>query len=232
MNAEALLIFSGGQDSATCLAFALEHFSCVHTLGFAYGQRHAVEMACREPLRTHIAAMRNSWQKKLGSDTVLPTDFFQHMESTALTDNLPIESTSSGLPTTFVPGRNMLFLTMAAAFAYGQGIRHIVMGVCETDSSGYPDCRDDTIKAMQVALNRGLDAKLVLHTPLMWLNKCQTWQLAQNLGGKELVDIIVEHSHTCYTGERNTLHPWGYGCEQCPACLLRKAGFEEYTKKE
>ncbi len=225
---KALVIFSGGQDSATCLAWALQHFANVQTLGFAYGQRHEIEMACRIPLREQIAAIDTHWQGKLGADTVIDTNFFQYIESNALTADVPIAQNEGGVPSTFVPGRNLLFLNMAAAFAYGQGIEHLVMGVCEADSSGYPDCQDDAIKAMQVALNIGMDTKIRVHAPLMWITKCQTWELAEALGGKALVDIIVEQSHTCYTGQRQTRHIWGYGCDACPACILRKAGYKEY----
>ncbi len=227
MKRRALLIFSGGQDSATCLAWALERFDEVMTLGFAYGQRHEVEMSCREGLRESISSLQVLWRQRLGGDVVLNTDFFQHISQTSLTADVPILGSN-----TFVPGRNLIFLSMAAAWAYGQGVRHIVMGVCETDYSGYADCRDDSIKAMQVALNRGMDTDYVIHTPLMWRTKAQTWALARALGGTALVEIIREQTHTCYSGDRSHLHYWGYGCAQCPACVLRARGYDEYMQEE
>ncbi len=233
MSNPALLIFSGGQDSGTCLAWALEHFSLVYTLGFDYGQRHAVEMQCRQNVRDHVAALKPEWGKRLGEDFVLATDFFQQIEANALTGDIPINtSDSQTLPNTFVPGRNLLFLNLAAAWAYNRNIRHLVMGVCETDSSGYPDCRDDSIKTMQVALNLGMNKDYIIHTPLMWLNKADTWHLANHLGGTALVDVLLEYSHTCYTGERSQKHTWGYGCSTCPACVLRARGFAAYKQQK
>lgn len=230
MKEEALLIYSGGQDSGTCLAWALEHFSRVTTLGFVYGQRHHVEMQCRLTLRDEVACAFPHWGQRLGPDVVLEVDFFRQLEATALTAALPIAGKEGGVPNTFVPGRNMLFLTLAATWAYGKDLRHIVTGVCETDSSGYPDCRDDAMKALQVALNIGMDSRYVMHTPLMWRTKAQTWAMAEELGGQNLVDILLEHSHTCYLGTRDTRYAWGYGCGQCPACVLRERGYEEYMK--
>ncbi len=231
MQNTALLIFSGGQDSGTCLAWALEHFSKVYTLGFDYGQRHSVEMQCRQSVREKVAALNPQWQKRLGADYILKTDFFQNIEVNALTSDIPIvDVDDNALPNTFVPGRNLIFLNMTAAFAYDKNIRHIIMGVCETDSSGYPDCRDDSIKAMQVALNLGMDKNYIVHTPLMWINKADTWHLAHSLGGKDLVDVLLEYSHTCYTGEREHRHDWGYGCATCPACVLRAKGFAAYKQ--
>ena len=228
MHDSALLIYSGGQDSGTCLAWALENFASVTTLGFAYGQRHAVEMACRPVLREALVDAVPRWREKLGQDVVLDLDFFRHLEATALTSHAPIATEQNGLPNTFVPGRNILFLSLAAAWAYGKGLRHIITGVCETDFSGYPDCRDDAVKALQVALNIGMDSRFVLHTPLMWRDKAQTWALAHSLGGSALVEALLEHSHSCYLGERGTRHPWGYGCGSCPACLLRARGYAAY----
>ncbi|MEG2173526.1 MAG: 7-cyano-7-deazaguanine synthase QueC [Desulfovibrionaceae bacterium] len=226
----ALVIFSGGQDSATCLAWALEHFAKVSTLGFDYGQRHQVEMACRLVLLQNIPRMKAEWKSAYTQDHIITTDFFHTLGNNALVQEQAIVTQETGLPNTFVPGRNLLFLSLAAAYAYSLGISNLVMGVCETDSSGYPDCRDDAVKAMQVALNIGMDAHFTVHTPLMWLNKAETWNLAHRLGGTELVDCIVEQSHTCYLGERSQRHAWGYGCGQCPACKLRAAGYERYCQ--
>ena len=228
---EALVIFSGGQDSGTCLAWALTRFARVRTLGFDYGQRHAVELHCRREVRSAVAALRPEWQERLGPDCLLDISLFRQLADTALTSDMPIQQHDDGIPNTFVPGRNLLFIMHAAAWAYGKGIRHLVLGVCESDSSGYPDCRDDSIKAMQVALNAGMDSHFVLHTPLMWLDKADTWRLAEELGGMALVDVILEQSHTCYEGTRGERHPWGYGCGQCPACRLRARGYEVYLSR-
>ena len=228
---QALVIFSGGQDSATCLAWALSRFARVHTLGFDYGQRHSVELECRGKVRSAIAALKPEWQDRLGPDTLLDISLFRQLADTALTSDMPIEQEGEGIPNTFVPGRNLLFIMHAAAWAYGKNIRHLVLGVCESDSSGYPDCRDDSIKAMQVALNTGMDSHFVLHTPLMWLDKADTWRLAEDLGGMPLVDCILEQSHTCYEGTRGERYPWGYGCGQCPACKLRAHGYEVYLSR-
>lgn len=228
---EALVIFSGGQDSATCLAWSLNTFARVHTLGFDYGQRHSVELQCRQRVRTSIAALSPLWGSRLADDHLLSLDIYRHEAPNTLTtsrDNAPGASRKNGLPDTFVPGRNLLFLMQAAIWAYDKGIRHLVTGVCQTDSSGYPDCRDDSIKALQVAINLGMNENYVLHTPLMWLDKCATWQLAASLGGDALVDCILEESHTCYAGTRGQRHAWGYGCGQCPACQLRARGYAAY----
>jgi len=225
----ALVLFSGGQDSATCLAWALARFSGVETLGFDYGQRHAVELDCRDALIEGIKAINPVWAGKLGMEHTLPIPTLSAISDTALTREVAIEMGEGGLPNTFVPGRNLLFLTFAAALAYRRGIRHIVGGMCETDYSGYPDCRDDTVKALQVALNLGMDRRFVLHTPLMWRDKAQTWALADELGGAALVDLIREQSHTCYLGERGARHDWGYGCGECPACQLRAKGWEQFA---
>lgn len=225
----ALVVFSGGQDSATCLGWALERFGTVATIGYHYGQRHDVEMTCREHVRSAIRDLKPHWAERLGEDTVVEMGLFQELGRTALTHDMAIEMDKNGLPTTFVPGRNLIFLTAAAACAYRLGIRHLVMGVCETDFSGYPDCRDDTIKAMQVALNLGMQSRFVVHTPLMWLTKAATWELAQQVGGVPFVDVVRVQSHTCYRGVRDVLHDWGYGCGTCPACELRRAGWEQYV---
>ncbi len=216
----ALVLFSGGQDSTTCLAWALARYAHVETIGFAYGQRHAVELDCRAPLR---GALAERWPGRLGDDHLLDlTASLAALGETAMTAPLAITTTSEGLPTTFVPGRNLLFLTYAAALAWRRGLRRIVLGVCETDYSGYPDCRDDTIKAMQLALNLGMQRRFVLETPLMWLDKAQTWAMADRMG---LLKLIVEETHSCYRGDRTHRHDWGYGCGDCPACALRESGF-------
>ncbi|OUJ05036.1 7-cyano-7-deazaguanine synthase QueC [Acetobacter malorum] len=228
----ALVLFSGGQDSATCLAWALARFGRVETLGFDYGQRHAVELECRETLRDGLRAQNPLWKERLGMDHTLALGALGDISETALTRNAEIAMEKDGLPNTFVPGRNIIFLTFAAALAARRSIRHIVTGVCETDYSGYPDCRDDTIKAVQVALNLGMDSRYVLHTPLMWIDKAETWKLTEELGGAPLVSLINQESHTCYLGDRGTLHPWGHGCGECPACALRRAGWEEYVAEK
>lgn len=225
-----LVVFSGGQDSATCLAWALANFGRVETLGFDYGQRHAVELQCRTVVLDRFRTISPEWEVKLGQDTVLTLDVFRQLGETSLTHDVEIAMTGKGLPSTFVPGRNLVFLTLAAAQAYRRGLRRIVTGVCETDFSGYPDCRDDTMKALQLAINLGLDSRLVIETPLMWLTKAQTWELARNLGGEALVALIVEHTHTCYKGERGIRHAWGYGCGSCPACLLRSEGWQNFSR--
>jgi 7-cyano-7-deazaguanine synthase len=226
----ALVLFSGGQDSTTCLAWALERFTTVETVGFAYGQRHAVELACRGPMRDALGRL-DPWGSRLGADHMV--DLAATMSAiggTAMTEDVAIEMDADGLPNTFVPGRNLLFLTYAAAIAYRRGIRHIVGGMCETDFSGYPDCRDDTIKAMQLALNLGMQRRFVLETPLMWIDKAGTWALADAIGGAALVSLIVEGTHTCYLGERGQRQDWGYGCGACPACELRAAGWHRWRE--
>ncbi len=220
----ALVLFSGGQDSATCLAWALDRFPRVETLGFDYGQRHAVELACRETIRDGLAAQKPDWRARLGPDHTLGLGVLGEVSDTALTRDVAIAMTAEGLPNTFVPGRNLVFLTFAATLAYRRGLKHIVAGMCETDYSGYPDCRDDTIKALQVALNLGMDRRFVLHTPLMFIDKAETWGLAERLGGAPVVELIRRESHSCYLGDRTREHDWGFGCGACPACELRAAG--------
>ena len=228
MNAapnHALVLFSGGQDSATCLAWALHRYDHVETIGFHYGQRHAVEMDCRAPIRAALAS------SKLGSDHIVDlTATLAGLGATALTSDATIAMTEEGLPNTFVPGRNLLFLTCAAAIAFRRGLRRIVAGVCETDYSGYPDCRDDTIKAMQLALNLGMNRRFVLETPLMWRDKAATWALAHALGGDRLVETIRVESHSCYLGDRSRSHDWGFGCGTCPACALRANGWQQWRR--
>ena len=223
----ALVLFSGGQDSATCLAWALERFAHVETLGFDYGQRHRVELEQRGAVRDGLAGF--AWGNRLGADTVLDLPTLGQIGATAMTSEVEIEMGENGLPTTFVPGRNLLFLTLAGALAYRRGIKHIVTGVCETDYSGYPDCRDDTIKALQVALNLGMESRLVLHTPLMFVDKAGTWEMAEALGGADLVALFEEATHSCYLGDRSQRHGWGYGCGTCPACELRSAGWVSWS---
>lgn len=229
-NDRALVLLSGGQDSATCLAWALARFSHVETIAFDYGQRHAVELDCRLTIRDRIVNIRPEWRGRLCEDHSVDLGALNAISDTALTRDVEIAMSEDGLPNTFVPGRNILFLTLAAALSYRRGIRHIVGGMCETDYSGYPDCRDDAIKALQVALNIGMARDFVLHTPLMWRDKAATWLLASELGGDALVDLIVEDSHTCYLGERGERHDWGHGCGTCPACELRAAGFASYRE--
>jgi|SRR4051794_28222958 7-cyano-7-deazaguanine synthase len=225
----ALVLFSGGQDSTVCLAWALEQFARVETIGFDYGQRHAVELLVRPRLREKLVAVRPEWAARLGEDHVLKLDALGAISDTALTRETTIEMGASGLPTTFVPGRNLAFLTLAGALSYRRGLRHLVAGMCETDYSGYPDCRDDTIKAMQVALGLGMDRRFVIHTPLMWIDKAATFALAEDIGGTEFLDLVIEETHSCYLGDRARRHAWGYGCGECPACQLRAEGFARFT---
>jgi 7-cyano-7-deazaguanine synthase len=224
----ALVLFSGGQDSTTCLAWALDRFERVETVGFDYGQRHRVELDCRNDLRRRLKELNALWATRLGEDHTLALAALGEVSNTALTRERAIEMSESGLPNTFVPGRNLILLTFAAALAYRRNLKHIVGGMCETDYSGYPDCRDDTIKALHVALNLGMERRFVLHTPLMWIDKAATWRLAQGLGGDGLIRLIVEGTHTCYLGERGQRQEWGFGCGACPACELRAAGYERF----
>ena len=228
MNNSALVLFSGGQDSTTCLAWALNRYDHVETLGFDYGQRHAIELTMRPQLLDSLRAMRSDWKSKLGQDHVLDLSLLAAISDTALTSEVAITMQENGLPNTFVPGRNLLFLTSAAALAYRRGISDLEGGMCETDYSGYPYCRDETLKSLQQAINFGMASKLTIQTPLMWLNKAQSWQLAATLGGEELVELIRTESHTCYLGERGVLHAWGHGCGTCPACELRARGYTDY----
>lgn len=227
----ALVLFSGGQDSTTCLAWALSRYERVETVGFDYGQRHRVEMDCRLQVLTQLRGQFPAWSHRLGEDHVLDLRVLGQLSDSALTDERAIAMAASGLPNTFVPGRNLLFLTFAATLAYRRGLKFLVGGMCETDYSGYPDCRDDTLKALQVAISLGMDERLVIETPLMWLNKAQTWSLARDLGGQALVDLVTEHTHTCYLGERQQRHAWGYGCGHCPACELRAQGHTQFVQQ-
>ena len=225
----ALVVFSGGQDSTVCLAWALARFARVETIGFDYGQRHKVEMDCRPRVRQALSARFPAWAERLGDDHVLDLALLGQISDTALTASRAIEVQANGLPNTFVPGRNLLFLTFAAAVAYRRGASVLVGGMCETDFSGYPDCRDNTLKALQVAVSLGLDSPMTIETPLMWLTKAQTWALSEQLGGEALNALIAEETHTCYLGDRTQRHPWGYGCGQCPACALRRDGFNAFS---
>lgn len=228
MHSRALVLFSGGQDSSTCLAWALDHYDYVETVGFVYGQRHAIEMTCRPEILKQVKEKFPKWREKIGVDHVLDLAVLGQISDTALTRDKEIIMADQGLPSTFVPGRNLAFLILACALAYRRELSVLVSGVCETDFSGYPDCRDDTLKALQVAVNLGMHSRLLFETPLMWLNKASTWQLAEDLGKESLIEIIRTHTHTCYLGERGVLHDWGYGCSQCPACKLRQAGYEQW----
>ena len=224
----ALVLFSGGQDSTVCLAWALERFTTVETVGFDYGQRHRAELEVRPRIRDRIKALRPDWASRLGDDHMVKLDALAAISETALTRDVAIEIAQNGLPTTFVPGRNLAFFAFAGALAYRRGVKHLVAGMCETDFSGYPDCRDDTVKAMQVVLTLGMDRRVVIDTPLMWIDKAATFALAQEIGGDALVDLLVEDTHTCYLGDRSRRHPWGYGCGTCPACRLRADGFAKW----
>jgi 7-cyano-7-deazaguanine synthase len=228
MTTTALVLFSGGQDSTTCLAWALERYDYVETVGFDYGQRHIVELDCRQEV---LAAFRENfpnWRGRLGDDHLLDMTLLSKISNTAMTSNKIIEFNSKGLPNTFVPGRNLLFFTFAGALAYRRDLKFLVGGMCETDYSGYPDCRDNTLKSLQVTLSLGMDYPLTIETPLMWIDKEQTWKMAEEIGGSKLLEIVRENTHTCYLGDRQTHHQWGYGCGECPACDLRKNGYEKF----
>jgi 7-cyano-7-deazaguanine synthase len=232
MTASALVLFSGGQDSATCLAWALSRYERVETLGFDYGQRHAIELTIRPQLLSAMRGLDPDWAHRLGDDHLLDLSVLGKISDTALTSDTEIAMQTNGLANTFVPGRNLLFLTLAAALAYRRGIDVLIGGMCETDYSGYPDCRHDTMQSLQSTLRLGMAMDVSIETPLMWLDKAATWQLAENLGGKALVELIRTGTHTCYLGERGTLHDWGYGCGRCPACALRAKGYAEFTQPE
>lgn len=227
----ALVLFSGGQDSTTVLAWALDRYAHVETIGFAYGQRHAVELKQRPKILRAIAEGFDPWGGKLGPDHVIDLPELGRISETALTRETEIAMTEAGLPSTFVPGRNLVFFTYAAAIAYRRGLDALVGGMCETDFSGYPDCRDDTLKALQVALSLGMGKRMIVDTPLMWLDKTDTWALAHALGGAPLIDLIREETHTCYLGDRVTSHDWGYGCGECPACELRARGWDGWKRR-
>jgi 7-cyano-7-deazaguanine synthase len=225
----ALVLFSGGQDSTTCLAWALQRFTRVETIGFDYGQRHAIELSVRPAVLSGLRALSPQWNERLGEDHMIDLSLISKISDTALTSNVEIAMQANGLPNTFVPGRNLLFMTVAATVAYRRGLSVLVGGMCETDFSGYPDCRDDTMKALQVALNLGMATRQRIDTPLMWIDKKQTWDLAFETGGQPLVDLIRFETHTCYLGERGERHDWGYGCGKCPACELRARGYAQFA---
>ena len=230
--AGALVLFSGGQDSTVCLAWALERFARVETLGFDYDQRHRAELEARVRVRERMVALKPIWADKLGQDHVLELAALAAISDTALTREVAIEVDASGLPTTFVPGRNLVFLAFAGVLAYRRGVKHLVAGMCETDFSGYPDCRDDTIKCMQLALNLGMERRFVIHTPLMGIDKAATFALAHEIGGDAFLQVLVEDTHTCYLGDRSQRHVWGYGCGKCPACRLRAEGFAKWMSRQ
>lgn len=229
MHRSALVLFSGGQDSTTCLALALDKYDLVETVGFDYGQRHRVEMDARHAVLAQLRARFPRWAPALGADHVLDLAVLSQISEDALTSDMAFQMQANGLPSSFVPGRNLLFLTLAAALAYRRNLEVLVTGVCETDFSGYPDCRDDTMKAMQLALSLGMDRRFLVETPLMWIDKAATWALARALGGQDLVDLVIEHTHTCYLGDRTHRHAWGYGCGSCPACELRARGHARFV---
>ena len=229
---KALVLFSGGQDSTTCLAWALARFAAVETIGFDYGQRHRVELDCRAAVIERLRREFPAWGGKLGEDHIVDLRVLGAISDTALTRSTAIAFAQSGLPNTFVPGRNLLFFTFAAALGYRRGARHLVGGMCETDYSGYPDCRDDTLKALQVTLSLGMDRRFVIHTPLMWRDKAATWALADALGGSPFVELVLEETHSCYLGDRVHRHAWGYGCGDCPACGLRRQGWTSFASRE
>lgn len=224
----ALVLFSGGQDSTTCIAWALSRYTKVETIGFDYRQRHAVELDVRAHVLQKLRGLSTEWKRKLGDDHLIDLRLLADLSETALTQEIDIAIQKNGLPNTFVPGRNLLFMNIAAAVAYRRGLDVLVGGMCETDFSGYPDCRDDSMKALQVALNLGMDTRFKLETPLMWLDKAATWKLAHELGGTALIDLIRTDTHTCYRGDRSVLHDWGYGCGNCPACVLREQGYRQF----
>ena len=228
-ESSALVLFSGGQDSATCLAWALERYSHVETIGFDYGQRHSIELEVRQPIRQKLSQLSDQWAQRLGGDLVVQLDVLKTVSQSALFEKGALGLRPDGLPSTFVPGRNIVFLTFAGIVAKQRGLKTLVTGTCETDFSGYPDCRDDTIKALQVALNLGMEARVNIETPLMWIDKAATWAMAEDLGGPDFVDVIREYTHTCYEGDRDHRHAWGYGCGTCDACLLRLRGWNRYT---
>lgn len=224
----ALVLFSGGQDSTVCLGWALSRFAHVETVGFDYGQRHAVELDARREVRARLEKCVPGWKGKLGDDHVLQLPALAQISDTSLTRETNIVVTASGLPSTFVPGRNLLFFTYAAALAWRRGIQVLIGGMCETDYSGYPDCRNATLQTLANAISLGLDREIRIETPLMYVDKAATWELARTLGGESFIDLIAEHTHSCYLGARTKRHPWGYGCGTCPACELRAKGWEEW----
>jgi 7-cyano-7-deazaguanine synthase len=231
MKTRALVLFSGGQDSTTCLAWALNRYEHVETVGFHYGQRHAVELECRSTIREGLRSISKTFDQRLGDDHLLHLGVLGEISNTSLTTDRAIVFDESGLPSTFVPGRNLMFFNLAAAIGYRRNLPVLVGGMCETDYSGYPDCRDDTLKALQATLSLGLDHRFVIETPLMWLDKKATWELALSIGGAPLVELIRVKTHSCYLGNRTDIHDWGYGCGYCPACELRATGWQRFKEK-
>lgn len=231
ISRSALVLFSGGQDSTTCVAWALSRYAKVETIGFDYGQRHAVELTVRPALLQELKGFSPQWAQALGEDHLIDLSLLSKISDTALTQNVEIAMQKNGLPNTFVPGRNLLFVTVAAAVAYRRGLNLLVGGMCETDFSGYPDCRNDTMRSLETTLNLGMAASLKIETPLMWIDKAATWKMAHDLGGEPLVELIREGTHTCYLGQRGTLHDWGYGCGTCPACKLRARGYRQFRNR-
>lgn len=229
-KAKALLLFSGGQDSATALAWALKRYSCVETVGFDYEQRHNVEMQCRQNVRDAVAALSAAWGQRLGPDHVLDLSVLGAISETALTRDMDIDTDMTGLPNTFVPGRNLIFLNFAAALGFKRGITTLIGGMCEADFSGYPDCRADTLDATMRSISLGMDRDFRLETPLMHVSKAGAWHMAEALGGANLIEIIRTQTHTCYLGTRGELQSWGHGCGTCPACVLRAKGWTEYQQ--
>lgn len=227
-NQRALVLFSGGQDSTTCLAWALSRYQHVETIGFDYGQRHAIELSMRPQLLQKMRGLSSDWAQRLGEDHLLDLSLISQLSQTAMTENIAIQMQENGLPNTFVPGRNLMFMLVAATLAYRRQLGVLVGGMCETDFSGYPDCRDDSLKALQVAINLGMASRLTIETPLMWIDKAESWRLAENLGGTALIELIRQDTHTCYLGERGQMHAWGHGCGTCPACELRAKGYHEF----
>ncbi|WP_395008734.1 7-cyano-7-deazaguanine synthase QueC [Undibacterium sp.] len=228
-NKRALVLFSGGQDSTTCLAWALSRYQHVETIGFDYGQRHTIELTMRPQLLQKMRGISEDWNQRLGEDHVLDLSLISQLSQTAMTENIAIQMQENGLPNTFVPGRNLMFMLVAATLAYRRQLGVLVGGMCETDFSGYPDCRDDSLKALQVAINLGMASRLNIETPLMWIDKAQSWRLAESLGGNALIELIRHDTHTCYLGERGQMHAWGHGCGTCPACELRAKGYQEFV---
>ena len=231
IHTSSLVLFSGGQDSTTCLAQALSRYERVETIAFDYGQRHKVELEARLNVLREFRLQFPQWAARLGEDHVLDLAVLGQVSDCSLTRDVAFKMESSGLPNTFVPGRNLLFLTLAAALAYRRDLQVLVTGVCETDFLGYPHCRGDTMKTMQLALSLGMDKRFLIETPLMWIDKADTWHMAHALGGQALVDLIIEHTHTCYLGDRSHRHDWGYGCAECPACELRARGYQRYISQ-
>ncbi|MBR7800720.1 7-cyano-7-deazaguanine synthase QueC [Undibacterium fentianense] len=232
MKQRALVLFSGGQDSTTCLAWALERYHKVETVGFDYGQRHAIELTMRPQLLEKMRKLKPEWNEGLGEDHLLDLSLISQLSRTAMTENIAIEMQENGLPNTFVPGRNLMFMLTAATLAFRRQATVLVGGMCETDFSGYPDCRDDSLKALQVAINLGMATRLNIETPLMWIDKADSWHLAERLGGTALINLIRQDTHTCYLGERGHLHDWGHGCGTCPACELRANGYRSYLESK